>query len=429
MNTLTGFLDRFLVPVANKMANNKYLSSVSTGFAYALPVIMVGALFTLASSLNLGFYQDFITSTGIKPIVSFASTVTTDMLSIYTVFLIAKAFGEKEGYEKESLLAGSVALVCFLLMIPLTSVEVNGTTGTFLATTYLGARGLFSAMIIGLIASKLYFIFVKYNITIKLPESVPPTISKSFGAILPGISIVLLFSIIRWGLSLTSYGDFNTCIYSLIQTPLVSLGASPFTFMLLIMLCSLLWFFGLHGGNIVMPILNMLYLPALMENLAAFQNGTALPNIITQASWMNFASLGGVGGTLGLCILMTFFAKSERYKSLGKLAIAPSICGINEPITFGFPMVLNTTTLIPLIITPIVTFGISYVAMLSGLVPYANGVQPALGTPAVLLGFLCVGWQGAILQVVLIGVQILIWLPFFKISDAQALKEEENLSA
>jgi len=199
--------------------------------------------------------------------------------------------------------------------------------------------------------------------------------------------------------------------------------------MLLVMLCSLLWFFGLHGGNIVMPILNMLYLPALMENLAAFQNGTVLPNIITQATWMNFASLGGVGGTLGLCILMTFFAKSERYKSLGKLAIAPSICGINEPITFGFPMVLNTTTLIPLIITPIVTFGISYVAMLSGLVPYANGVQPALGTPAVLLGFLCVGWQGAILQVVLIGVQILIWLPFFKISDAQALKEEENLSA
>ena len=101
---------------------------------------------------------------------------------------------------------------------------------------------------------------------------------------------------------------------------------------------------------------------------------------------------------------------------------------INEPLLW-FPNGTKHNYFNSIIITPIVTFGISYVAMLSGLVPYANGVQPALGTPAVLLGFLCVGWQGAILQVVLIGVQILIWLPFFKISDAQALKEEENLSA
>lgn len=427
MNKFTAFLESTLVPVANKLSTNKYLSSVSTGFSYALPVIMIGALFSLASSLNIEVYQNFITSIGIKPILSFASTVTTDMLSVYAVFLIAKSFGEKEGYEKESLLAGTVALICFFLMIPLGSTTVNEVAVTYLPTKFLGAAGLFSAMIIALISAKLYFVFVKRNIAIKLPDSVPPTISKSFSAIVPGLAIVLVFSIIRYGFSLTSYGDFNTCIYTLIQTPLVSLGASPLTYILLITICSLLWFFGIHGGMIVMPILNMLYMPALMENLAAFQAGETLPNIITNSTWMNFASLGGAGGTLGLCILMTFFAKSERYKALGKLAIVPGMCGINEPVTFGFPMVLNTTMLVPMVLTPITTFLISYAVMAAGLVPFTNGVNAAMGTPVVLLGFMCVGWQGAILQIILVGVQVMIFAPFFKVLDAQALKAESEV--
>lgn len=428
MDKFTRFLEKTLVPIANKLSQNNYLGAVTNGFSLALPVIMVGALFTLVSSLNIEVYQNLITSIGIKPIISFASTVTTDMLSVYAVFLIAKSFSEKEGNSSASVYAGITALVCFLLMIPLGSVQPEGAVAaiTYLPTKFLGSAGLFSAIIIALISAKIYGIFVKKNITIKLPDSVPPTISKSFSAILPGLVIVLVFSIIRWGFSLTSFGDFNTCIYTLIQEPLVGLGASPLTYILLIMICSLMWFFGIHGGMIVMPIINMLYMPALMENLAAFQSGSELPNIITSATWMNFASLGGAGGTLGLCILMTFFAKSERYKALGKLAIVPGICGINEPITFGFPMVLNATMLIPMIITPIITFLISYVCMSVGLVPFTNGVSTALGTPAVFLGFMSVGWQGAILQLLLIGVQILIYAPFFKTIDNQALRTEQE---
>lgn len=424
MNNFMTLLERTLVPLAGKLSNNKYLGAISTGFSYTLPVIMIGALFSLAATLNIGVYQNFIVSIGIKPILTFASTVTTDMLSIYAVFLIAKAFGEKEGYEKESVLAGTIALVCFLLMIPLGNTMVNEMPQVFLPTKYLGAAGLFSAMIIALVSSKIYFIFIRKDITIKLPDSVPPTITKSFAAILPGLTIVLIFSIIRYGFSLTSFSDFNTCIYTAIQSPLVSLGASPFTFILLIIICSLMWFFGIHGGLIVMPIISMMYMPALLDNLSAYQTGGTLPNIITYATWMNFASIGGAGGTLGLCILMTFFSKSARYKTLGKLAIVPGLCNINEPITFGFPMVLNTTMLIPLIITPVITFLISYAVMSLGLIPFTNGVAPALGTPVVLVGLVCVGWQGAVLQVVLIAIQVVIYAPFFKIVDTQAYREE-----
>ncbi|MDD3809829.1 MAG: PTS transporter subunit EIIC, partial [Erysipelotrichaceae bacterium] len=188
---------------------------------------------------------------------------------------------------------------------------------------------------------------------------------------------------------------------------------------------SLLWFVGIHGGMIVMPILSMLYMPALLENLAAFEAGTQLPNIITYSTWSLLASLGGAGGTLGLCILMLFLSKSARYKTLGKLTIGPGICGINEPITFGYPMMLNTVMLIPMVVTPVVTFLISYFAMSSGIVPCPNGVTVALGTPVIFSGLLAIGWQGAVLQVLLIIVQMAFYFPFFRLSDKMAYDEEQ----
>ena len=427
MDKMNEFLERTLVSLANKMGQNKYLSSISTGFSYLLPVVMTGALFTLVSSLNFQPYQTFITKTGIKTLFSFASTVTTNMLAVYTVFLIAKAFGEKEGYSKESLFIATTALVSFMLMIPLKSVKINGVVSVFLPTRFLGAAGLFSAMIIALTSAKIYLFILEKDITIKLPDSVPPTISKSFSAIIPSLIIIFVFSLIRLGFSFTSYGDLNSLIYSVIQTPLVKLGRSPLTFVFCTALCSLLWFFGIHGGMIVMPILNTLYMPTLLENLAAYQSGKALPNLITQSTWMNFASLGGAGGTLGLCILMLFLAKSERYKSLGKLAIVPGICGINEPITFGFPMVLNTMMLIPMILTPIITFGISFLCMSTGLVPFPNVVANALGTPVGFSALMTVGWQGAILQLILVVVQMVVYYPFFKAADNNALKDEKMI--
>ncbi|MDD3810409.1 MAG: PTS transporter subunit EIIC, partial [Erysipelotrichaceae bacterium] len=279
MKSLSNFLEKYLVPLAVKLSNNIYLGSVSLGFSYLLPVIMVGALFTLFTSLNFEIYQNFITSIGLSTILSFASTYTTNMLAVYAVFLIAKAYGEKIGYEKESIIVGVLALVAFLILIPTGAHPLeSGATVPYLPTKFLGAPGLFSAIIVALATALIYFFFIKNHIVIKLPDSVPPTIGKSFSAILPGMAIVFIFGLIRHLFTMTSYGDFNTAIYTIVQKPLVSLGASPITYILLIVVCSLLWFVGIHGGMIVMPILSMLYMPALLENLAAFEAGTQLPN-------------------------------------------------------------------------------------------------------------------------------------------------------
>lgn len=352
------------------------------------------------------------------------------MISLYAVFLIGKACSESLGYEKESTIVGTMSLFAFLLMIPLGVTGKAAESGEVvniaaaLGTTYLGAAGLFTAMILGLIVPTIYCWFIKRNITIKLPEQVPPTISKSFSGLIPAFAIAFIFSLVRYGFSLTMFGDINNFIYTMLRTPLAQLGASPFTFIVFILMCSLMWFFGLHGGMIVMPFLTMLYTAPGLENLAALSTGAPIPNMITKANWSLYASLGGAGGTLGLCVCMFFFAKSARYKTLGKLALPAGLCGINEPITFGLPMVLNTIMIIPLLITPVITFTVSYICMSMGLVPFPNGVEVALGTPVIFSSIMAAGWQAAVLQIVLIAIQFGIYLPFFKVLDKQACIEE-----
>ena len=435
MDKLTAILEKYLVPLADKLSHNRYLGAISTGFSYLLPITMIGAIFTLLANLQIAPYQSFITAIHLKEILAFAPTVTTNMLAIYAAYLIGKACAEKLGIEKDSTVVGALTLFVFFLMIPLgvsgTAAE-SGETVTIaaaLSTSYLGAAGLFSAMILGMLVPTIYAWFIKRNIVIKMPPQVPPTISKSFSALIPGFAIALIFCLVRFGFQLTSWGDFNTFVYTLLRTPLQSLGASPLTYVVFIIICSMMWFFGLHGGMIVMPFLNMLYTTAALENLEAYAAGTALPNVITDANWNLFASLGGGGGTLGLCFIMFFFAKSARYKALGKLALPPGLCTINEPITFGLPMVLNTIMIIPMVLTPIITFLISFVCISIGIVPAPNGVSVPLGTPAIFSGFIACGWQGAILQIVLILIQMAMYYPFFRVLDKQALAEEQGENA
>lgn len=335
---------------------------------------------------------------------------------------------EKLGEQSNATIAGTLSLMVFFLLIPLGVQGGEGdamvTIAAALGTQWLGAAGLFSAMIIGLIVPTIYVFLLHKNLTIKMPESVPSTISKSFSALVPGFIIAFLFCLVRYGMSMTSYGNLNQFIYTMLQTPLTSLGASPFTFVIFTIMCSLMWFFGLHGGMIVMPFLTMLYQAPALENLEAYAAGVDLPNMITKSCWPVYASLGGAGGTIGLCIAMLLFTKSQRYKTLGKLALPAGLCGINEPITFGLPMVLNTIMIIPLILTPIVTFALAYFCTAAGIVPPLNGAEVPLGTPVIFSGWLTGGIRVGILQVVLIAIQFVMYLPFIKVLDRQALKEE-----
>lgn len=434
---MNGFIEKLqnvLIPFSLKVNNSKILKGISGGFSAMLPVVMVGAIFTLLASLNIAPYQSFITSIGLKPLLAIPQDFTTNMISVYAVFLIAKAEAAVLGMdERDSLASGIMALMAFLIMIPLgvsgadpeTGVVVN--VAAAVNTTFLGSAGLFTAMIVGILFPYIHNFFIKNNIGIKMPDSVPPMISKSFSALVPALAIAAIAVILRTLAGMTSYGSVTMLIYGLLKAPLTALAASPFTFILLLIICNILWFFGIHGGMVATSIMAALYTELTLENLAAYGAGQALPNIIIQPAWFGMGNIGGSGCAIGLCLCLALFSRSERYKALNKVSLPAGICGISEPMVFGFPLVLNPVMLVPMIVAPIVTFLLGYGAMAIGLVPYMVGVNVSTGTPVLLSAFAAwADWRGIVLQAVLIAVAVAIYYPFFRACDNQALKEEQE---
>lgn len=419
-------MEKSLIPFANKLSQNKVLKAISGGFSALLPIIMVGAIASLLSGLNIESYQNLITAIGLKPIVAYISAYTTNMMAVYAVFSIGHSMAKQLECKDQAILVGIISLMVFLLTIPLGVSKDEVTIAAAISTTYFGAPGLFTAMIIGCIVPFIYNIFVKNHIVIKMPDGVPPQISNGFSAIIPAVCITAVFAAIRQLCALTSFGTLSGLIYGLLKTPLSSLTNSPVTFVILLLFCNILWFFGIHGGMVTMSFLSMLYMAPALENLEAMAAGQPLPNMLTNTWWFTFAQLGGSGGIIGLAVCMFFFAKSERYKTLGKIAILPALCSISEPLVFGVPLVLNVVMLIPMILSPLCCFLSSYLMTSIGVLPYLNGIQLSTGTPVVLAGFLAGGWRAAIWQVVLVALQFAIYFPFFRMVDKQALEEEKN---
>lgn len=419
-------MEKTLIPFANKLSQNKVLKAISGGFSALLPIIMVGAIASLLSGLNIEVYQNFITSIGLKTIVSYISAYTTNMMAIYAVFSIGNSMAKQLECKDQSILVGIISLMVFLLTIPLGVSKDEITIAAAISTTYFGAPGLFTAMIIGCVVPLIYNIFVKHHIVIKMPDGVPPQIANGFSAIIPAVCITAVFAAIRQLCALTSFGTLSGLIYGLLKTPLSHLTNSPITFVVLLLFCNILWFFGIHGGMVTMSFLSMLYMAPALENLEAMAAGQPMPNMLTNTWWFTFAQLGGSGGIIGLAVCMFLFSKSERYKTLGKIAILPALCSISEPIVFGVPLVLNVMMLIPMILSPLFCFLTSYLMTSIGVLPYLNGIQLSTGTPIVLAGFLAGGWRAAIWQIVLVALQAVLYFPFFRMVDKQALEEEKN---
>lgn len=437
---MNGFIDKLqeiLIPFSQKVNNNKILKGISGGFSAMLPVVMVGAIFTLLANLNIGPYQNLITATGLKGFFAIPADYTTNMISLYAVFLIAKAEASVLGMdERESVASGVIALMAFLIMIPLGVSGTDADTGVTVTvpgavnTTFLGSAGLFTAMLVGIIFPWIHNIFVTRNIGIKMPDTVPPAISKSFSALIPAIALAALAIVLRMLAGMTSYGSVTMLIYGILKAPLTALAASPFTFVILLLVCNVLWFFGIHGGMVATSIMAVLYTELTLENLAAYGAGQAVPNILIQPAWFAMGNIGGSGCAIGLCLCLALFSKSERYKALNKIALPSGLCGISEPMVFGVPLVLNPIMLIPMLVAPIVTFLLGYAAMAIGLVPYMIGVNVSTGTPILLSAFTAwADWRGVLLQAVLIAVAVCIYYPFFRAADNQALEEEKNAGA
>ncbi|MCD2502154.1 PTS transporter subunit EIIC [Clostridium sp. NSJ-145] len=409
-----------VMPIVNKISNNRYLKATSDGVAGALPVIIVGAIFTLLANFPFEPYQNFLANTGLNTLFNLPITFTTNLLSLYAVFFIG--YKMSESFDCSGPIAGMISLLCFFIVTPLANVD--GTS--FISFEWLGATGFFVAILVGLLVGRIYALIVNKNIVIKMPAGVPPTISQSFTGLIPAFIITPIFLVVAAIFTNTSFGSIHSLVYQFVQTPLQGLGGSFGALLIVILVSHFLWLFGIHGTMVVFSIMMPIWTGLDMANLTAYNAGEPLPNIVGSAFLMTYVLIGGSGATMGMNIYMSFRAKSKRYKTLGALALPGSICGINEPLIFGAPCIMNPKLAIPFILSPIACATIAYMLTVTGIVPKLACIGLPLGTPLVVGGFLQGSWRIAALQVVLVAVSFIIYLPFIKLLDNEAYAMEQQ---
>lgn len=412
----------FIQKFASKIQENQYIQAISGGLMSLMPLLIVGAIASLLSGFPYEPYQEIISSIGLAHLLQVVIKLTTDIIAVYASFAIAYKFSVDN--KQDGFSAGVLGMLSFLILSPLGSLEDGG---FYISFEWLGGSGLFVAMIAGLLASKLYTVILQKGLYIKMPEGVPPTLEKSFAAIVPGFIITPVMLAIMAVFEQTQFNSIHGFIFGLIQTPLTKLGGSPITFVFMILFCHILWAFGIHGMSIFFAVMFPVLTPLGLQNLEAYRSGMELPNVLTFDS-IGFALIGGSGATLGLVIAMLVQSKSKQFKTIGKLGILPSLCGINEPIMFGVPVVLNPHFVIPLIATPTITFLLGYLFTSIGILPRLSGIGAPLGTPIIIQGFIIGGWRIALYQVFATALSYFMYLPFFKKADSEAVANENQVN-
>ncbi|PLT28473.1 PTS cellobiose transporter subunit IIC [Peribacillus deserti] len=422
MDKLIALLDKYLVPIAGRIGSQKHLVAIRDGFVSALPLILIGSIAVLVNNLPFDWFQDFMKNHVSENWQDFGNYIWNATFAIFAIFIaFSVAYNLAKEYEVDELSAGFVSLSAFLLLSPLTE------DGTGIMTNWIGSKGLFVAIFVAVISTEIFRKLIQKNWVIKMPAGVPPAVAKPFMALIPaGVVLVLMGSIqffFAHGLG-TSSSEF---LYSTLQKPFQSLADSLPAVIFLQFSKSILWFFGLHGSNILSPIVNSVYLPNLEENIAAFQQGVSagdLPNIATTTFFDVFVSIGGTGNGLGLLFAILIAARQQQLRGIGKLAAPGALFNINEPIMFGIPVVLNPILFIPYMLTPMVLVTISYLATAVGLVPHTTALVP-FTTPVIIGGYLATGGSiaGAILQIVNVAAACLIYLPFIKAQDLYSAKQ------
>lgn len=410
-----------ITSIGEKVAAQRHLKALREGVLMAMPLVLVGSIFTLIGSFPIPAWITWLNQHGgLDVLLSTMADNTFGLLSLATAFGVAYSLAKS--YDTDGPSAGVISIGAFLLVTPPLKTEDGG-----LGIPYglMGGKGLFTAIVIAMIAAEIYRQFIQHDFTIKMPKGVPEAVGRSFAALVPGAVIIILFAVIMKILQATGVGSLNNLLALIIGAPLGLIGGTLGGTFVAVLLNSVFWFCGVNGGQVVGSVMSPIWLQQADANRLALQSGQALPNIITSPFMDLFVYIGGGGATIGLALCLMFLSRSREYKTLGRVSGIPALFNINTPILFVFPTVLNPIMFVPFVLAPIVNAVLAYVSMATGLVPYTTGVALPWTTPPIVGGFLATGsWQGAVLQAVLVVISFLIYLPFFKAADAAHLKSE-----
>ena len=381
MANINGFIEEKLMPIAGRIGANRVLISIRDGIALAMPLIIIGSLFTVISSFPVEAWTTMLDETGASTYLSKLTNGSFGIMALITSFGVARSYAKQRGVNGSA--AGAISLSSFIVLTP-SILSVDEAEG--IPMGYMGSKGLFLAIVVGVISALIFQWFINHDIRIKMPEGVPPAVADSFSALIPGAVIVVMRN-------------------------------------------SFFWFFGINGGSITSAVFKPVWLANAEANLQAFQAGEPLPYIITKPFMDNFAYIGGGGAVLGLVVVIAIIAmrknSSKLTKTLVPLTFVPGCFNISEPVMFGLPIVLNVKLLIPFMLAPAVNVIVCYVAMATGLVAQTTGVVATWTVPIIISGLITTNSiSGAVLQVVCLVLDTLIYLPFYLMIEKQNLIDE-----
>ena len=422
MNKLIAFIEKGK-PFFEKLSRNIYLRAIRDGFIAGMPVILFSSIFILIAFVpnSWGFkWSDEVVAFLMKPY-----SYSMGILALLVAGTTAKSLTDSVNRSMEktnqiNYMSTLLAAIVGLLMLAADPIE-NG-----LATGFLGTKGLLSAFLAAFVTVAIYKVCVKNNVTIRMPDEVPPNISQVFKDVIPfTLSVVSLYALDLLarhfvGSSVAeSIGKFFAPLFSAADGYLgITIIFGAFAFF---------WFVGIHGPSIVEPAIAAITYANAEVNLNLLQQGMHADKILTSGTQMFIVTMGGTGATLVVPFMFMWLTKSKRNRAIGRASVVPTFFGVNEPILFGAPLVLNPIFFIPFIFAPIAnvwifkffieTLGMnSFTANLPWTTPAPLGL--VLGTNFQVLSF--------ILAALLIVVDVVIYYPFLKVYDEQILEEERS---
>ncbi|BDR60189.1 PTS sugar transporter subunit IIC [Lactobacillus xylocopicola] len=431
MSRLVAWLEDYVLPLANKIGQARWLVALRDAFVSIMPITIAGSVAVLIKSLiaaakhDLG-WQAF--AWAMQPLVLVSNVVWRGTFALFALFL-AMSLGYHLAKSMEiDPIAGALVAVSSLAMsiANLTKLKVAGKMVPIqhaFDISQFSTTGIFTAILFGTIGVSIFALCIKARFMLHLPANLPYAEQMAFESLIPGITAIFGVGMINFVFQTVTGTYFGNWLLHSIQTPLVKLGQGFGMVLLVTLLVQVFGFFGINGLSVWAPVLDSIWLTAQNVNITAVRNGRPVSFLWVRGSFDAFVWFGGTGGTLMLIVAILLFSKRSDYRTIAKVALAPGIFNINEPIVLGLPVVLNPIYVIPFILAPLVNVAFSYWVTMMGLV---NPVQAGVPTvmPPIIGPFLACNydWRAIILCIINMVIALTIWTPFVfaadKIADA-----------
>lgn len=426
MSRLVKWLEDYVLPVANRLGQVRWLVALRDAFISLMPITIAGSLAVLIKSLitaakvHLG-WNTF--AFAMQPLVSISDLVWRGTFSLYACFFaLALGYQLAKNFEGNRLAAAIVSLSSFSLSIAnYAKVKFHGESVVIKSAfdiSQFSTTGLFTAILFGSLGFAIYYACYKARFMLHLSTNLPHAEHAAFDSLIP--AMVSIFSIggINYLFQVATGNYFGDWLLTTIQMPLVKWGQGFGTVLLVTLMVQVFWFFGINGLGVLSPILDSIWLTAQNGNITAATSGKVPPYVWVRGSFDVFAWFGGAGGTLMLIVAILVFSKRSDYRTIAKITLAPGIFNIGEPILLGLPVVLNPVYLIPFLLTPVVNVAFSYWVSVMGLV---NPVQVAVPSimPPIIGPFLACNydWRAIVLSIIDMLIAFAIWSPFVIAAD------------